>query len=153
MYTIGTRWTSRGTSDSNKRGSLRKPPNCSAAPSDKPDETCAYFLVTGPGTLFDGRPKPQLRNVADGTSLTIGLVEARRPVPWTKPEDVECDPDKPLPPLGKFFDDGFHVGFLDASVLFLPTGFDEASLRACFTCAGGETIQRDPNTGLPRLAQ
>jgi hypothetical protein len=124
-----------------------------SVPGERPNEDCGYFLVTGPATLFDGNPQPAIRNVTDGTSLTIGLVETKRSIPWTKPEDVEYDADKPLPRLGGHFEDGFHVGFLDGSVMFLPKDFDEATLRAVFTHAGGEAVQRDPTSGQPSLGQ
>ena len=34
---------------------------------------------------------------------TIMLVEAKRDIPWSKPEDIPFDPDKPVPALGGFF--------------------------------------------------
>ena len=35
---------------------------------------------------------PSIRKIRDGTSKTIGLVEAKRAIPWTKPEDIAYDP-------------------------------------------------------------
>ena len=39
-------------------------------------------------------------SIPDGTANTILVVEAAEAVPWTKPEDLEYDPNGPLPKLG-----------------------------------------------------
>lgn len=124
-----------------------------SVPSDKPSEDCGYFFVTGPGTVFDKDAQPrQIRNITDGTSKTIGVVEARRSIPWTKPEDIEFDPNKPLPKLGGFFEGGFDAAFMDGSVHFLPDDIDEKTLRALVSCRGGEVINFDPQTNVPKVA-
>jgi len=50
-----------------------------------------------------------------GTSNTILIAEGGEAVPWTKPADLEFEPDKPLPPLGGAFKDYIHVAFVDGS--------------------------------------
>ena len=79
-----------------------------------------------------------MRSIQDGTWHTIGIVEAKREIPWTKPEDIQYNSKEALPPLGGFFSDGFNVGFLDAHASFVPYDIDEAVLRALFTKAGRE---------------
>ena len=112
-------------------------------PSDDSTDDCGYFLLTGPATPFDGKKTTGIRAVRDGTTNTVGLVEAKRKIPWSKPEDISYDPKKPLPKLGGFFEGGFHVGFLDGSILFLPQDeIDDETLRAMFTHAGGERAKR-----------
>ncbi|MEX2560459.1 MAG: H-X9-DG-CTERM domain-containing protein, partial [Pirellulales bacterium] len=81
-------------------------------------------------------------------SYTIMAVEARRDIPWTKPEDIAYDPDKPLPELGGHFSDGFNVAMMDGSVRFLARegkpgqpAVSESVLRALLTMAGGEAVQ------------
>ncbi len=59
---------------------------------------CQVF--TGPGTMFAGDEGTKPDDIADGTAWTIMVVEAARPVPWTKPEDLPFDAEKPLPELG-----------------------------------------------------
>lgn len=70
-------------------------------------------FITGPGTLF---PTPTSvaaipRSFQDGTSITIVVVEAAEPVPWTKPADLFIDVSNieqgPVPKLGGFSPDGF----------------------------------------------
>ncbi len=126
-----------------------------SVPSEKGepgDGTCSYFLVVGPGTAFDPSAEPtKVRNITDGTSRTIGIVEAKRPIPWTKPEDIEYDPDKPIPKLGGYFEGGFNTAWMDGSVHYLPSAIDEATMRALFSMAGGEVIVTNPQTDVPQV--
>jgi hypothetical protein len=102
----------------------------------------SYFALVGPGTIFEERDQPPaLMRIPDGTARTIMLVEAKRDIPWTKPEDIPYDPDKPLPKLGGYFEDGFHVALADGSVRFLPSTVSEKILRALITRAGGEDVR------------
>lgn len=48
----------------------------------------AYAAVTGPDTIFPGRESITIRDVTDGSSNTIMLVETNRRIPWTAPIDV-----------------------------------------------------------------
>lgn len=81
-----------------------------------------------------------LDQIKDGTSMTILVVEAARPVPWTKPEDLPFDKDKALPELGGLFKRGFHALLADGSVLFLGRTNKPEVLRALITPGGGESI-------------
>jgi hypothetical protein len=76
----------------------------------------------------------------DGTSNTVMLVEVKREIPWTKPEDIKYDPEKALPKLKGFYEGGFTIGICDGSVKFLSGSIDKSILRARFTRAGGEDI-------------
>ena len=38
---------------------------------------------------------------------------------WTKPEDLQFDPKDPTEGLGRFYKDGFNLGFCDGSVHYL----------------------------------
>ena len=49
--------------------------------------------------------------MTDGTEHVVLLVEAKRKIPWTKPEDIAVDSNKPLPKLGEWFKEGWHAGF------------------------------------------
>ncbi|NOY41720.1 MAG: DUF1559 domain-containing protein [Planctomycetes bacterium] len=89
----------------------------------------AYFLLTGPETVFAGKEGVKFLQIVDGTSSTILVVEAKRNIPWTKPEDITYSPDKPLPKLGGFYEGGFNAAFCDGSVHFLPDDIDPQTLR------------------------
>lgn len=111
--------------------------------SDEKTTSPAYFVLTGRETLFPPGQGVKLQDVTDGTSMTIAAVEAKRNIPWTKPEDIPYAADKPLPTLGGFSPQGFNALIADGSVRFIATKADEQVLRAMITRAGGEVINFD----------
>ena len=113
----------------NNRKLLDKMPDVFRSPKDPPDSTnCAYFALVGPGTMFDGPSGTRAADVRDGFANTLMLFEAKRDIPWTKPEDLPYDPDKPLPALGGYFEGIFNVAMADGSVRSLPTTAPEKVL-------------------------
>ena len=107
-------------------------------------------MPTGKG-MFGGNAegiKPQ--EITDGTAQTIMLVEAKREIPWTKPEDIEIDPNatKPLPKLGGHMQpEGFFAAaFADGHVEGILSSIDTRKLHAMFTVGGGEFL---PNATPP----
>ena len=97
---------------------LRKMPDVFRSPNDEPTSTNAsYFALTGSGTVFDGNEGTELKDIEDGTSQTLLFAEAKRAVPWTKPEDVPYDAAQPLPALGGWRPDEFLIVLCDGSVL------------------------------------
>ena len=74
------------------------------------------------------------------------VVEAREGVPWTKPDELLFDRNKPLPRLGNFFNGGFSSLFMDASVHFYRKPPPEQTIRALITPAGGEIINNEEST-------
>lgn len=139
----------------------------------------SYFVLTGPHTALadrdvledetagafggkadppPGQPKPLLTDedrfpgigaITDGTSNTILAVEAKRDIPWTKPEDIPFiyEPNqrpsfKPAT-VGGFWPDGFNALFCDGSVRSLKNSIDPTVLGALFTRDGGEVISQD----------
>ncbi|MBI1309706.1 DUF1559 domain-containing protein [bacterium] len=101
----------------------------------------AYYALVGPETAFgDGREPVRLRDIRDGSSNTILVVESRQGVPWTMPSDIEVLPDRPLPSFGGFDPTGAFVARADTSVSFLPNSTPEVDRRAFITRAGGERI-------------
>ncbi|QDU24317.1 DUF1559 family PulG-like putative transporter [Urbifossiella limnaea] len=55
------------------------------------DGKTAFKVFVGGGALFDLRQGRQIRNVTDGTSNTLAVVESGPPVEWTRPEDIPFD--------------------------------------------------------------
>jgi RNA polymerase sigma factor (sigma-70 family) len=80
--------------------------------------TTYYQVFTGPGTIFDGIQGRGIRDIPDGTSNTILIVEAAAPVHWTKPADLVYAADKPVPKVGGLFARGFSAAFADGSARF-----------------------------------
>jgi RNA polymerase sigma factor (sigma-70 family) len=111
----------------------------------EPKASTYYQVLVGRGALFGDDMGTLYEDVTDERSSTLMVVEAAKPVPWTKPEDLPFDNDleKPLPKLGGQFENGFHVAFADGGVLFLSNTIDPDLLRALITRNGGEHIGAD----------
>jgi hypothetical protein len=126
----------------NNRKLLESMPSAYAHPSVRGGKSTytSYFVFTGPDTMLGKGDKPSFADVLDGTSNTLLAVEAKRDVPWTKPEDIPFDARGPLPELGGFTPDGFNAGFGDGSVRFIKQTINPEVLRALITRAGGEVI-------------
>jgi hypothetical protein len=123
---------------------------------DGPGLTCFQVLV-GPGTAFE-RPGLKFKgDFPDGTSDTILVVEAKEPVPWSKPIDLAYDPNGPLPKFGgrlatpttrflhcKFgHRPCFTACLADGSGVSIPSDTDEKIIRALITRNGGEKEGRN----------
>jgi hypothetical protein len=102
-----------------------------------------YQVFAGPGSVFGGDEGMKLIDIKDGTSVTLMVVEAAKPVPWTKPEDVPFDATKPVPKLGGLLADGFCICFADGSARFIKRQTDAKILKALITADGGETVRGD----------
>jgi prepilin-type processing-associated H-X9-DG protein len=113
-----------------------------------------YRGFSGEGTFFDPKVKlgVPIASITDGTSNTLGIVEAREAVPWTRP-DAEIAFDPTMKPekaaqflestLGSHFPGGFNALFLDGSVRFLKRSINPQVLKALITRNGGEVISAD----------
>ena len=120
---------------------LKDMPAVFRAPGDAEDSTnTSYFAITGPGTVFEGEEGTSIKHIYDGTSNTITLLESKRSVPWTKPEDIPYDAAKPLPELGGLYPGGYFAGLADGSVRWIPAGVEETMLRALITRNGKEVV-------------
>jgi hypothetical protein len=94
-----------------------------------------------PSALFtDGLPGPKLKEIPDGTSGTIMIVEAEEAVPWTMPEVLLYDRNQPLPRLGGHLGKFFLAVLADGSVKSFRSDMPEHKLRAWITKDGGEPV-------------
>lgn len=110
-------------------------------PSDsEASRNSSYFVLTGPQTIFSGKAGTTLPQITDGLSNTLMVVEAKRDIPWTKPEDIPYDREKTVPKLGGHYDEGFITLFGDGSVRFIQKKIEEQVLRMLITKDGGEAI-------------
>ncbi len=116
-------------------------PGADGSPSSRSHTT--YFVFTGPSTAVGAGDEPQIQKITDGTSNTIMAVEAKREIPWTKPEDIPFDPKAPLPGLGGFTPDGFNALFADGSVRYIKKSINPSVLKALITRDGGEVVSSD----------
>lgn len=107
----------------------------------EPDKT-NYLAPTGEGMLFEGTKGKSFRDIKDGTSNTIMIVEVddEAAVAWTKPDDWEMNSEKPLAGLGGLFPQGFNAAFADGHVSFIDKSIDPKLFRAMLTIADGKAI-------------
>ena len=123
---------------------IAKMPAAFRDPHDDPKSTnSSYFMITGDGTVGDNAEGTKFRDIKDGLSQTIILVEAKRETPWTKPEDIEVDlhrvNPKPLPKFGGHWPDGyFGAACCDGHIEVVSPNVDSNVLRTYFSISGGE---------------
>jgi prepilin-type processing-associated H-X9-DG protein len=104
-----------------------------------------YLVPVGNGALYaTSRDEPQIKDIKDGTSNTIMVVEVddQHAVTWTRPDDYAFDPKDAKNGIGSLFGGGFNAAFCDGSVQFLSGSIDAKMLAALFTRAGGEAVER-----------
>jgi hypothetical protein len=130
----------------------RMPPTyrCPSESSDLASQgKTRYVTPRGKATIFPGIQTVKLRDVTDGTSNTIMVIETgdANAVVWTKPDDWEVDPE---PNTAGVFSNhtgvrgsGSDIGFADGSVRFLGEKIKPATLRALLSRNGGEVISAD----------
>ncbi len=132
-------------SEANKKVLEQTPVIFRSPPDEPPTTNASYFVLTEKGTMFSGKEGMKISEITGGTSNTIMIVEAKRDIPWTKPEDIDYDPAKPMPKLGGHFAGGFLAAFADGSVRFISDGVDTAALRALISPTADDKAKLDPN--------
>lgn len=117
---------------------------CPSESAHPPGRT-GYQVVVGPKTELGSVNTPfepgrgvDLREVTDGASSTLLVVETNALAPWTKPDDLRFVDGGPLPRLGSRHPGGSHALLVDGAVTFLRYTINPAILKAIFTINGGE---------------
>jgi hypothetical protein len=100
--------------------------------------------VGGLPTAFSKTTGVRFADIIDGTSNTLAVVEAKRDIPWTKPEDILFDPEKDPPALGGYFKDGFQAGICDGSVRFLTPKVEPKTLKLLIMPQDGNPLPTLP---------
>jgi hypothetical protein len=116
-------------------------------PSDRSSRSNSsnYVIVVGPETYFPPDGQVNVKDVKDGTSLTVMVGEvAGNTVPWTKPDDLVFDQN--FTGKGNFSSahaGGWQVLMGDGTCRFISEKTDTRILRALMTIAGKEIIDED----------
>jgi hypothetical protein len=136
---------------------LPRMPSAYSPPKGKMSKVPPYHTVchvfVGPRAAFEGCQGLHMPDdFPDGIDSTLLVVEAGKPVPWTKPEDLEFDPHGPLPDLQLLFLDGFRARMVSASSHWVKNDIAEATMRALITRNGGERLRYQFNDGGFHLA-
>jgi hypothetical protein len=121
---------------------IEKMPAVYACPSGTMEKGLTpYQVIVGERAGFRLTEPRGLAEITDGTSNTLLVVESKEGVPWTKPDDLEFDPEGELPSLGSNHPGGFNAALMDGSVRFIRTTIKPALLKALITPQGGEVIR------------
>lgn len=127
----------------NNRKLLDECPAIFRHPNAEQTRNASYFALVGPETIFGVPGGTRIADITDGTSYTFMFVEAKRDIPWTKPEDLPYGENKPLPELGGLSPDGFNAAMCDGAVRFIKSTINQRVLRALMTRSGGEVVASD----------
>jgi len=128
---------------------LSRMPKTYAAPGSKAKKLPPYHTVchvfVGEHTPFSGKEGRRYpADFPDGRHNTILIIEAGEPVPWTKPEEIQFNPNGALPDLRCIFKNGFRVGLADGTMRWIRKNeLSESTLRAAITCDAGDVLGPD----------
>ncbi|MCX7425895.1 MAG: DUF1559 domain-containing protein [Planctomycetia bacterium] len=103
-----------------------------------------YVVAVGQGTVFGEKEGVKIKDITDGTSNTLMLVEVDddHAVIWTKPDDLPFDPKQPNKGLGGLWgDDSFLTTFCDGSVRVIKRNVDPETLRRLFIRNDGQPVK------------
>jgi prepilin-type processing-associated H-X9-DG protein len=113
----------------------------------EPGALTNYQVIVDPRSIFTGKPTGvSIREITDGTANTFLVVEAARPVPWSKPEDLTLSSlhDPTQGGAGSKHPGGFNASMADGSVRFIRSSvgntINPQLLRSLATRDGGEVV-------------
>jgi prepilin-type processing-associated H-X9-DG protein len=136
-------------SDHNRRFSETVLPlyNCPSNPDG--GVYTSYMVIEGDGALFQGSEPTRIRDITDGTSNTLLVVEVTgTSTPWMEPADLDFDACQMVinsgpTDMGSPHPGGAQAALADGSVRFLSETIDPTDLRSLITRSGGEVVRVD----------
>ncbi len=117
---------------------LDQMPRAFVVPGVQKENHTSIMTFTGAAGLFRD-PAPGFRDVRDGTSNTIMVIQAGpdKAVPWTKPEDITASPENPFAAIGTV-GPGFHAALCDGQVRFISANIEKGLLNGLINPADGQ---------------
>lgn len=126
---------------------LKEMPTLYSCPNRvKPEPfTTTYQVLVGKTAMFEKDQDVGVPDITDGTSNTLLVVEAKKGVPWTKPDDLTFDPAAAasLCGAGSTHPGGFNAAMGDGSVRFIKDTINLQTFRNLTTRNGGEVVSAD----------
>jgi hypothetical protein len=127
---------------------VRSMPRVFRCPVDKENRTDTnYVMIVGPRTISNGSNSVGFKDITDGTSNTIAVVETYGlGIRWYEPRDLRADEmsfrinDPEHYSIASRHPGGANVAVADVSVRFLPEDADPRALEATTTISGGEDV-------------
>jgi hypothetical protein len=110
----------------------------------KPGMT-TYVVPIGERTVFGGKESLRIRDIRDGTSNTIMVVNVTpdNAVIWTKPDDLEVSEKTPFAGLTNDVHKHFLTTFCDGSVRAITNATDPKMLLRLFQADDGQVVDYD----------
>ena len=93
-----------------------------------------FYVITGEETAFPLDRPTSWADITDEFFYTIGIVNAKLDIPWTKPEDIESKAATQLLSAGGL------VTSIDGAVFKIPANPPDNLLRDMITRSGGEVM-------------
>ena len=116
---------------------------CASSPNGPASGNTSYVALDGSGTVMNSKQPARLRDIVDGTSNTLMVVEAQNSaVHWTEPKDLDVGQGATPGPggLSSWHAGGFQATKADGSVVFISGNINPQTLQGLLTINGGEML-------------
>ncbi|WP_164101894.1 DUF1559 family PulG-like putative transporter [Candidatus Laterigemmans baculatus] len=131
----------------NNRSLLQYMPPVFGSPRyDQPENSneTNYVTIRSEDSVFPGDRSIRIRDVIDGTTLTVAVVEMKETgIPWTRPDDVTPQQAYAAIAGSKGSTEGTNILLSDGSVRQVDGQLTQSEFEAMVTRRGGETIAAD----------